>query len=212
MHFLLVDDHPVTRFGARQLIEREWPMAAVREAETLAQGISLFNQQAADAVILDLELPDATGLESVSRMLRVARGHPILVMSQNLEAVYAPRLLALGAAGFLPKDQAVHELVTAIKRLLQGGRYVTPAMADQLVGLLGGAQPAVLPHERLTTQEFRVMQLMAAGHAPADIAQTMSLSVKTVGSYRARIFEKTGWRSNAELTKYCVQHGLTAPH
>ncbi|WP_349742715.1 response regulator transcription factor [Roseateles cavernae] len=209
MRFLIVDDHPIMRVGVRQLILAEWPQAQIDEAASLAQALSLGQAQRPDAVVLDLSLPDASGTEGVSRVLRTLKAVPVLILSLNAESAYASRLLQMGVAGYLPKDRAGDELVKALHRLLQGGRYVTAAMADHLLGLLDGRAPASLPHEQLSTQEHRVMLLIAAGKTPAEIADTMSLSVKTVGTYRARILEKAGWRNNTELTKYCLQHGLT---
>ncbi len=209
MRFLIVDDHPIMRVGVRQLILAEWPQAHIDEAASLAQALSLGLAQRPDAVVLDLSLPDASGTEGASRVLRALKAVPVLILSLNAESAYASRLLQMGVAGYLPKDRAGDDLVNALHRLLQGGRYVTAAMADHLLGLLDGRAPASLPHEQLSTQEHRVMLLIAAGKTPAEIADTMSLSVKTVGTYRARILEKAGWKNNTELTKYCLQHGLT---
>ena len=211
MRVLVVDDHPIMRIGVRQLILLEWPAAQIDEAPTLAQALDLCAAQRPDVVVLDLSLPDASGVESATRMLRVLKGVPVLVLSLNAEATYASRLLQMGVAGYLPKDRAGDELVQALTRVLAGGRYVTATMADHLLGLLSGKPASSLPHEQLSAQEHRVMLLMAAGTAPAQIAEVMNLSVKTVGTYRARILEKCGWRNNTELTKYCVQNGLTDP-
>ena len=212
MRFLIIDDHPLLRMGARQMLASRWPEAEVAEAETLADGIRQFQTARPDVVLLDLRLPDADGIESAVRMTRVAGSVPILVVSQNDESSHATRLLELGVRGFLPKDRAATDLPAAVQRLLDGGRYLTPEQADRLVDLLGpGGRDQRPVHETLSTQEFRVTQLIAAGHTPAEIAESMHLSVKTVGSYRARIFEKTGWQSNAELVKYCLQHKLTEP-
>lgn len=211
MKALIVDDHPIMRLGVRQLIEHAWPGAGVTEAQTLEEATRAVVADPPDVIVLDLSLPDASGTESAVRMLRVARAVPVLVLSLNAESAYAARLLQMGVAGYLPKDRAGDELVLAVRRLLEGGRYVTSTMADRLLGLLSGGVPDKLPHEQLSSQEHRVMLLMAAGRTPAEIADTMHLSVKTVGSYRARILEKTGWKNNTELTKYCVQHGLTDP-
>lgn len=209
MKVLVADDHPIMRLGIRQLILREWPDAEVFEAETLEDAARQLTARSPDLVVLDLVMPDVAGTEGVARMLRLAGATPILVLSFNSEAAYASRVLKMGAAGYLPKDRAVDELVIALRRLSEGGRYVTASMADHLVDLLGGRAAPSEPHELLSAQEHRVMLLMAAGKAPAEIALTMHLSVKTVGTYRARILEKTGWKNNVELTKYCVQHGLT---
>lgn len=211
MKVLIVDDHPIMRVGVRELVERAWPEAEVNEAETIEDAVASFSTAPADIVLLDLSLPDATGVEGAARMLRVAKGVPILILSMNAESSYAARLLQMGVAGYLPKDRASNDLIDAMRRVLDGGRYVTTAMADRLLALLEGKAPGAMPHESLSVQEYRVMQLIAAGHGASEIAEEMHLSVKTVGSYRARILSKTGWKNNTELTKYCVQHGLTDP-
>lgn len=209
MKFLVADDHPIIRVGIRHLIEQEWPDAQIDEAESIEEAVRKFRQAPPDIVLLDLAMPDATGTEGVVRMMRVAGETPILVLSFNAESVYASRLLSLGVAGYLPKDQAAQELVVALRRLAEGKRYVTATMADHLVDTLGGRRASVDPHDALSIQEHRVMLLIAAGKTPAEIAETMNLSVKTVGTYRARILTKTGWKNNIELTKYCVQHRLS---
>lgn len=209
MRLLIVDDHPLMRMGVRQLVLQEWPDAQVLEAPTIADALAITTQARPDLIVLDLSLPDARGTEGASRLLRALAGVPLLVLSLHAEAAIAARLLQMGASGYLPKDRAPDELRTALRRLHDGGRYVTAAMADHLLGLLSGKAPEQLPHEQLSTQEHRVMLLIAEGQTPAQIAEAMHLSVKTVGSYRARILEKAGWANNTELTKYCVLHGLT---
>lgn len=211
MRLLIVDDHPLMRVGVRQLVQQEWPDAQIDEAASIAGAIDCIAAARPDLVTLDLSLPDAQGTEGANRLLRALPGVPLLVLSLNAEAAYAARLMQMGVAGYLPKDRAADELRVALRRLHEGGRYVTSAMADHLLGLLSGRAPQALPHEQLSAQEHRVMLLIAAGRTPAQIAETMHLSVKTVGSYRARILEKAGWANNTELTKYCVQHGLTEP-
>jgi len=209
VRLLIVDDHPLMRMGITQLVLQEWPDAQIDEAPTIADALTRIAAARPDLITLDLSLPDSQGTEGASRLLRTLPGVPLLVLSLNAEAAYAARLLQMGVSGYLPKDRAPEELRVALRRLSEGGRYVTSAMADHLLGLLSGKAPDALPHEQLSTQEHRVMLLIAAGKTPAQIADTMHLSVKTVGSYRARILEKAGWANNTELTKYCVQHGLT---
>jgi len=209
MKFLIADDHPIVRFGIRQLIAQEWPNAQIEEAESFEQTLQKFHAFLPDVVVLDLVMPDVAGAEGIVRMLRVAGTTPILVLSGNTESANASRFLTMGVAGYLPMDQPSTELVVALRRLVQGKRYVTPDMADRLVDALGNGQEPVNVHDLLSTQEHRVMLLIAAGKTPAVIAETMHLSVKTVGTYRMRILEKTGWKNNIELTKYCLQHKLT---
>lgn len=210
IRFLVVDDHPILRLGVRQLIERGWPGAEIAEADTIEVALALTAESRFDAVVLDLVMPDVSGSEGVERMLAAVGTTPILVLSFNAESRNGARLLQLGAAGYLPKDRAGDELVAALRRIVEGKRYVTASMADHLVELLGsGKSASALPHELLSTQETRVMLQLAAGRPPAEVGEAMGISARTVGTYRARIFEKTGWKSNAELAKYCLQHGLT---
>ena len=209
MRILVVDDHPIMRLGVRQLIEREWPGAEVADADTIEAACAQAAATPLDAVILDLVMPDVSGHEGVERMLAVLGSVPILVLSFTAESKSAARLLQLGVAGYLQKDHAAEELITALRRILAGKRYVTDSMADLLVDLLGGKGTMGPVHETLSMQEHRVMVQLAAGRAPAEIAEALGISARTVGTYRARIFEKTGWKNNIELAKYCVQHGLT---
>ncbi len=209
MRFLIVEDHPIMRMGERQLIERTWPGATIDEAGTLVEALALAGRAAPTAVVMDLALPDTSGTEGISAMLQAAPESPILVLSFNAESAYAARLLQMGVAGYLPKDRAGTELVEALQRLVHGRRYVTASMADHLVDLLGGRARQALPHQALSEQEYRVMLSIAAGRPPAQTAEAMGLSVKTVGTYRTRLFTKMKIKSNAELAKYCLQHGLT---
>lgn len=209
MRVLIVDDHPIMRLAVRHLVVGAWPDATIDEAETLADALARCKAAAPSVVLLDLQLPDAVGIEGVARLMRVAHDAPIVVLSGSPESAYAARLLQMGVRGFVPKDRAASDLVLALRRVLDGGRYITDAAAEHLLGLLDGSQSGALPHEQLSAQEFRVMQQIAAGRTPAQIAEAMHLSVKTVGSYRARILAKTGWQSTAELVRYCTQHGLT---
>ncbi|MDB5816773.1 MAG: LuxR family transcriptional regulator [Rhizobacter sp.] len=210
MKILVVDDHPILRFGVRQLVTHRWPHADVEEAATLGDAVASCQAGRPDVVVLDLVLPDTSGTEGVATMLKAADGVPLLVLSVHEELAYAARVLKMGASGYLPKDRASDDLVTAIERLLEGRRFVTASMAEHLMALLEGKMPSKPVHELLSLQEHRVMLLIADGKSPAQIATIMSLSVKTIGTYRARIMEKTGWRNNTDLTKYCVEHALTA--
>ena len=120
MRFLIVDDHPIMRLGVKQLIQGHWPSAVLDEASTIAEALQLGQANKPDALVLDLSLPDASGTEGASRMLRALKGVPVLVLSLNAESAYAARLLQMGVSGYLPKDKATDELVVALQRLLQG--------------------------------------------------------------------------------------------
>lgn len=206
MRVLLIDDHPLVRAGARRLIADHWPEADIVEAGTLAQALAALD--GCTLAVLDLSLPDASGLEALVKLHRRAPALPLLVLSMHAEAAYAARALQLGAAGYLPKDRAGEELVAAVQRLLAGGRYIGADLADRLADLLTGASPAQPAHASLSTQELRVALLLAQGRSVGEIAETMFLSVKTVSTYRARALEKLGLANNAELMRYCLAQGL----
>lgn len=206
MRVLLVDDHPLVRAGARQLILDRWPDAQVLETGTL--GAALDALDGCTLAVVDLSLPDASGLEALVKLRRRAPTLPVLVLSMHAEAAYAARGVQLGAAGYLPKDRAGEELVTAVQRLLAGGRYIGADLADRLADLLTGASPTQPAHATLSTQELRVALLLAQGRSVSDISQTMYLSVKTISTYRSRALEKLGLTSNAELMRYCLSQGL----
>ena len=206
MRVLLVDDHPLVRAGARQLILDRWPDAQVLETGTL--GAALDALDGCTLAVVDLSLPDASGLEALVKLRRRAPTLPVLVLSMHAEAAYAARAVQLGAAGYLPKDRAGEELVTAVQRLLAGGRYIGADLADRLADLLTGASPTQPAHATLSTQELRVALLLAQGRSVSDISQTMYLSVKTISTYRSRALEKLGLTSNAELMRYCLAQGL----
>ncbi len=209
MNVLLVEDHPLFRFGVRQLITQHWPIARIREADSLAQALSMASRDEFDVAIVDLNLPDATGVESVAQLRRASPATRMLVLSLNQEAAYAQRVLKLGASAYLSKSHAAEELVGAIQKVLTGGRYITASLADFLAEIAASGSPSHTPHELLGPQEYRVMVLLASGQRVSDIATTMHLSPKTISTYRTRILEKMGLSSNIDIARYCEQHQLT---
>lgn len=210
MNILIVEDHPIFRFGVRQLLLQRWPQAEIREVDSLAQALAACRTHRYDLALVDLNLPDADGVESVSRLHRAAPDARMLVLSLNAESAYATRVLQLGASGYLAKDRAGDELIYAIERVMAGGRYISAALAEQLADRLTGGETR-LPHETLSAQEYRVMLQLAAGHEGTEIAAGMHISPKTVSTYRGRILEKLGLANNAELVRYCIAHHLVPP-
>lgn len=209
MKVLLVEDHPIFRFGVRALIAQRWPDATIGEAATLAEALAAARRDAWPLAVVDLNLADAEGVETVSQLRRAAPDMRLLVLSLNAEAAYARRVLQLGAAGYLAKDRATEELVSAVERVAAGKRYISQSLADQLLDLATGENHGA-GHEELSNQEYRVMLLLAAGRRVGEIGEEMKLSPKTVSTYRTRILEKLGLGSNAELARYCQGRGLTA--
>ncbi len=208
MQILILDDHPIVRAGVRQLILGRWPEARVLEAGSLAEGEARVRSERPDALVLDLSLGNASGLDGLARLHRLAPGLPVLVLSMHSEEAYAARALQLGAAGYLTKARTEEELVAALERVLAGGRYITASLAERLAGLLAGGELERLPHEALSAQEHRVLLGLAAGRSVGELAEAMHLSAKTVSTYRRRVLDKLGLQNNAELTRYCLTHGL----
>lgn len=217
MNILLLEDHPIFRFGVRHTLLQRWPEAQVMEAGTLAEALALLRTSRGDqppnqrptVAVVDLNLPDADGLEGVTQLLRAAPELRVLVLSLNREAAYATRLLQMGASGYLNKDRAAEELVLAVERVSKGGRYITAELAERLAALVTGTASDRPPHEQLSQQEHRVMQMLASGRRINEIAQAMHLSPKTVSTYRTRVLDKLGLQSNVEVARYCMQHGLS---
>lgn len=206
MRILLIDDHPLVRAGGRQLLVEHWPDAQILEAGDLAGGLAQID--GCSLAVIDLSLPDARGLESLITLRRRAPQVPVLVLSMHAETAYAARALQLGASGYLTKDRAGSELIAAVQRLIDGGRYISADLADQLADQLVGEQPEQPLHSRLSAQELRIALLLAEGQSVGGIAETMNLSVKTISTYRSRALEKLGLTNNAELTRYCLAQGL----
>lgn len=206
--FLLLEDHPIVQLGLSQLIAARWTQAKVDTASTLEEAQRLVQATTYDLAIVDLNLPDASGLDSVSLLRRQVPSLRVLVLSLNDEAAYAQRVLQLGAAGYLSKDRAPKELIQAIERIEEGGRYLTASQAEHIAELaLGGAQPN--PHESLSMQEYRVLIHLAQGKRLTEIGELMHLSPKTITTYRARVLEKLRVETNRELIQYCIDHGIS---
>jgi two-component system, NarL family, invasion response regulator UvrY len=206
--FLVVDDHAVVRRGLTEILREAFPGASCEEAGAAREALAAFRAGRWDAVILDVGLPDRSGLDVLKEMKAHAPATPVLVLSVHAEAPFAVRALKAGASAYLSKESAPEELVAAVKKARSGGRYVSAALAERLADVVaaGGGEP----HESLSDREFEVLRLIASGKTVSEAAEFLHLSVKTVSTYRARILEKTGMKSNAELTHYAISRGLVS--
>ncbi|MBI3799493.1 MAG: response regulator transcription factor [Deltaproteobacteria bacterium] len=204
---LIADDHAVVRRGLKQIMTDEPDLLVVGEAQTAQQALELVRQQAWDVVVLDITMPGRSGLEVLKELQRERPKLPVLVLSMHPEEQFAVRALKAGAAGYLTKESAPGELVTAIRKVLGGGRYVSATLAETLAFELAVA-PDQSPHETLSNREYEVFRLLAAGKTVSEIAAQLFLSVKTISTYRARILEKMNLKHNAELIRYAVTRGL----
>lgn len=203
---LLVDDHAVVRRGVRAIVEDNMPGVEVAEAASGDEALAALAEKF-DAVVLDLSMPGRDGFDLLAEIKHRLPKLPVLIMSLHGEEQFALRALRAGAAGYITKSTAPEQLVTAMTKILRGGRYISEALAERLADGVG-APGAESPHERLSDREFDVMRGIASGRSVSEIAAQMHLSVKTVSTYRTRLLEKMGMSSNAELTRYALEAGL----
>ncbi len=198
---LLVDDHPVFRQGVRRVLTEALPDVLIEEADEGAGALARMRAHAADLVLLDVTLPGADGLEVLKGLHAEFPRVPVLVVSMHPADQFARRMMAAGAIGYLTKDTDPALLVRAVNLALKGQRYVSP-------GSDAGEDDRDLLHQRLSDREYQVLRMIASGRTVSQVAQDLSLSVKTVSTYRARILEKMGMENNAELMHYAMRHGL----
>jgi DNA-binding NarL/FixJ family response regulator len=204
---LIADDHPVVRQGLKQVLADEVDMKVAGEAANANEVLEKVRREPWDIVLLDITMPGRGGLEVLKDLKRERGKLPVLVLSMHPEDQFGVRVLKAGAAGYMTKDTAPEELVKAIRKVCGGGRYVSPLLAEQLAIRLDSDEPRSR-HELLSDREYQVMCLLASGKRVGDIAKDLALSVKTISTYRLRILEKMRFKTNAELTRYALDHGL----
>ncbi|MGA8808530.1 MAG: response regulator transcription factor [Thermoanaerobaculia bacterium] len=203
---LIADDHDIVREGVKQIVSETSDIVVGGEARTGAEALDRARQGEWDVVILDLNLPDRSGLDVLAQLRAVAAGIPVLILSMHGEASYAARALKAGAAGYVSKNTAREHLVIAIRKLANGERFLTPELAESLAFGMMGAKTS--GHQSLSDREFQVLCLIAAGRPPREIATELNVSVKTVATHRARLLAKMGLKNNAEVVGYAIEHDL----
>ena len=206
MKILIADDHTLLRQGLKQILSEEFPSAEFGEAGTTQQTIDLLATQRWDILLLDINMPGRSGLEVLRETQDRYPTLPVLVLSSAPEEQLAMRVLKAGAAGYLNKQTAPEELVLAIKKVHSGGRYVGARLAEKLAAEL--SRPQTRPQDQLSNREFQVMQQLASGKSLKEIADELSLSVKTISTFRGRILEKLKLQNNVELAHFAREHGL----
>jgi DNA-binding NarL/FixJ family response regulator len=207
MRILLADDHAVVRRGLKQILAESFKRATFGEAATSNQALEEVWSAPWDVVILDLTMPGRSGLEVLKEIKRARPKLPVLMLSVHPEDQFAVRLLKAGASGYMTKETAPDELVGAVNKVVAGGRYVSAALAEKLASLIVH-DPSSAPHERLSDREFLILRMIASGKTVGAIARDLSLSVKTVSTYRARLLEKMCMSNNSELVHYAFQNQL----
>ena len=206
LKILLADDHAIVRRGVRQLLAEAWPAAVFGEAATAQQAQELVWKEPWSVVLLDITMPGRSGLDVIRDLKDAQPRMPVLVLSMHAEEQFALRVLKSGASGYVTKDTLLEDLTRAVEKVLAGGRYLSGTLAERLAGVLAGADQ--MPHERLSDRELQVLLELARGLALKAIGAQLSLSVSTISTYRQRVLEKLGVRSNAALAQYCIQHRL----
>jgi len=208
MRILIADDHAVIRKGLRQILLEEFPSALIAEATDAEEVIKMTLADEWSMIICDLSMPGRSGLDVVQHVKQHFPALPILILSIHPEEQYAIRALKAGAAGYLSKDAAPEELVKAVRRVLQGRKYISSSIAEKMAYDLNQDNGDKAPHEILSHREFNVFQLLSSGKSVSDISEKLSLSVTTVSTYRARIMTKMRMKSNADLTRYALDNKL----
>jgi DNA-binding NarL/FixJ family response regulator len=204
MRILIADDHPIFRAGVKEILLKEKDVESIGEADTGHRVLELARKQRWDVVLLDLTMPGKDGLEALQELRRERPALPILVLSAHPEDQLALRLLRSGAAGYLTKDKAPEVLLTAIRKVLRGEKYISESLAEKIaLDTVSGATESL--HETLSQREYQVMIMLAAGKTAKEIAKQLFLSIRTVSTYRARVLEKMKMKTNAELIRYALQ-------
>lgn len=205
---LIADDHEVVLRGLRDILTTQLGRnLEVTEARSASEAINLLMQSEWDVVILDINMPGRSGLEVLQEAKRLRANTPVLVLTSYPEEQFALRSFKMGASGYLTKQSVSDELIAAVRRILAGGKYVTASLAERLASSLGSVGEFA-PHEALTQRELQVLHLVAMGKSTREIAEELALSHKTVATYRARISEKTGLKTNVEIARYALKQGL----
>ena len=209
MKVLVADDHAVVREGLKRILTQDRSIEVVAEAGDGAAALARACEVDLDVVVLDMSMPGRGGLETLQELKRLRPQLGVLVLSMHPEDQYAVRVLREGADGYLSKESAADELISALRKIHDGGKYVSSTLAERLALTVerGFEGP---PHERLSTREFQVLVLIAQGRTVTEIGDELHLSVKTISTYRTRILDKMGMKNNAELMHYAIEEGIVS--
>ncbi len=206
IRIIIVDDHPVVRRGLKQILQEQSDVKVVGEAENAQEAFKIIRTIDCDAVVLDISLPGASGVEILKQLKHEYQKLPVLILSVHPEEQYAVRVMKAGASGYLTKESAPEELVKAIRKIISGGKYISSSLAERLItDIDASGKPR---HEKLSDREFEIMRMIARGKAIKKIAEELYLSEKTVSTYRTRLLEKMNMTTNAEIISYALKNKL----
>jgi len=208
IHVLIADDHAIVRQGLRQILSETDDLLVSGEASDGVDAMRLVRQQHWDVVLLDVSMPNRNGIDTLKMLKKEFPRLPVLILSMHPEEQYAVRALKAGASGYLTKQSAPELLVTAIRQVASGNKYVSPSLAMKLADAIAEERDDRLPHEALSDREYQIFCLIAAGRPLTQIAEELNISVKTVSEYRKRVLDKMKLDTNAELIHYGLKHGL----
>ena len=206
---LIVDDHAILRKGVIRSLEDTSLSVRCDEAANAEEALQKVAARKYDMMLLDISLPGRSGLDLLKQLNRDYPALPVVMLSMYPEEDYAIRALSLGACGYLTKESASDEIETAVQKVLSGGRYISPSLAETVAVHLGsGLDSGALPHDALSSRESQFLRMIGSGKTPSQIAEELTLSIKTVSTYRSRVLAKLKLSNNAELIKYAIKHGL----
>jgi len=206
IRIVIADDHEIVRAGLKQIISDDEDMEVLGESNTGENLIELVKKNVYDVVLLDLKMSGISGIDVIKHLRVIKPDLPIIVLSMHAEDQYAVRTIKAGASGYLTKETAAENLIIAIRKVVAGGKYISPTLAETLADSIAGGSE--LPHEKLTDREFQVTCMIASGKTVSEIASELFLSVKTISTYRQRILEKMNMKNNSELTHYAIKNNL----
>jgi two-component system invasion response regulator UvrY len=207
MKILIADDHGVVRKGLVQIIKDEFPQALIDEVSSGQEALDRLRVHSYSIAILDITMPGINGLDVVKQAAAETLSSPMLVLTSLPKEQYAIRVIKAGAAGFIGKEKAGEELITAIRKIISGRKYITESVSEQMAADLS-ADPSQPLHETLSRREFEIMKLLASGKTVSEIAQQLSIAIPTVSSYRRRVLDKMNFKNNAELMRYIISLNL----
>jgi len=207
IRILIADDHPLIREGFKKILREQPDLTIAKEARTGQEALDFALKEKLDIVLLDIGMPDKSGLEVLKELKIHHPKLPVLMLSMYPEDRFAIRAIRGGASGYITKESASEDLVLAIRKILAGGRYVSPALAEKLASDIQ-TPSTKSPHETLSDREFEILGLIASGKTVSQIAEKLNLSVKTISTYRSRILDKMNMTTNAELTHYAISNKL----
>lgn len=209
MRALCIDDHAIFRQGVKQILQQYDRQVKIGEAATASAAMQLARESRWDVVLLDLSLPDRSGLQLLGELKREQPDLPVVILTMHGDDEYAVRAVRGGASAYVTKESAPEELITALRKVMAGGRYMTPALAEKVAFAYASPGAAEKPHQTLSERELEILRLIGAGRSLKEIAAMLELSVKSVGTYRSRVLEKMSLSTNADLIRYVIEHQLS---